>query len=106
MLNMSYPPLLYQRGDDSDNDDLREGEEEEELDADLYEEDESHQFRNDDVYNVDNMSHLGRELREVEDQDQNNADLKNDEQVINELFDARDQSGSPELDAVDMTGLE
>lgn len=105
MLNMSYPPLLYQRGDDSDNDDLREGEEEE-LDADLYEEDESHQFRNDDVYNVDNMSHLGRELREVEDQDQNNADLKNDEQVINDLFDGRDASGSPELDAVDMTGLE
>ena len=74
------------------------------MDADLYEEDESHQFRNDDVYNVDNMSHLGRELREVEDQDQNNADLKDDEQVINELFDGRDQS--PELDAVDMSGLE
>ena len=43
-------------------------------------------------------------FRKVEDQDQNNADLKNDEQVINDLFDGRDPSGSP--DAVDMKGLE
>ena len=52
ILNYSYPPLLYQRGEDSNEDDDGEGEEsEEEMEEEL-----SHnQFPLDDDFNMDNI---------------------------------------------------
>lgn len=89
ILNYSYPPLLYQRGDDSqeddmdedggeDLDDMGEGESTEEED----DEELSHnQFPLDDDFNMENL--MGQDLDDI---DQNNADLRQHEQVIDGLF--------------------
>jgi hypothetical protein len=74
ILNYSYPPLLYQRGDDSQEDD-QDGDEEE-MDGESSEEEEdedlSHnQFPLDDDFNMENL--MGQDL---DDLDQNNADLR------------------------------
>lgn len=76
IMNYSYPPLLYQRGDDSEEDE-GEGEEEEEDSQN------SRQFAidDDDVFNMDDL--MGQDL---DDLDQNNADLKQQEQVVDGLF--------------------
>ena len=78
ILNYSYPPLLYQRGDESE-DDQDDGEdgmgEDDELNDDDDEDLSHNQFPLDDDFNVENL--LGRELGGIDDDvDINNADLR------------------------------
>ena len=75
IMNYSYPPLLYQRGDDSEEEGDMGEEEEEDSDS-------AGQYNLDgDDFNMDNL--MGQDL---DDLDQNNADLKQQEQVIDGLF--------------------
>ena len=90
ILNYSYPPLLYQRGDDSEEE--SESEEEEQMDSD---EDDSHnQFALDDDFN---MNIMGQDL---DDLDMNNADLRQHDQQIDEFFAKDDQE--PKIDVSDI----
>lgn len=73
ILNYSYPPLLYQRGDDSE-DEEESGEDEEESD------DSHNQFALDDDFN---MNIMGQDL---DDLDMNNADLRQHDKQIDEFF--------------------
>lgn len=78
ILNYSYPPLLYQRGDDSDDEDGDQGEGEE---GDDYDDDDPSQH-NESL--DDQMGDLrGRELGDPDDLDEENADLR--QQHLDEL---------------------
>jgi len=78
ILNYSYPPLLYQRGDDSEDEDGDQGEGED-LGDDYEDDDLSHNQSLD-----DQMGDLrGRELGDPDDLDEENADLR--QQQMDEL---------------------
>jgi hypothetical protein len=64
-MNYSYPPLLYQRGDDSEEDEGEEEEEEEEYDSN------SNVLDDNDPFQIQNI--IGQELEDI---DYNNADLR------------------------------
>lgn len=99
-MNYSYPPLLYQRGDDSE--DEEEGMDEEEEDS----QGSHNQFAldDDDIFNMENL--MGHDLDEL---DNNNADLKQHEQVIDGLFegDQGENDQSPDgIENVDISDIQ
>lgn len=100
IMNYSYPPLLYQRGDDSEED---EGEDEEDEEEDS--QNSNFQLDEDDVFNMENL--MGQDL---DDLDHNNADLKQQEQVIDGLFRgeaAENDDGSPDgIENVDISDIQ
>jgi Leucine-rich repeat (LRR) protein len=75
IMSYSYPPLLYQRGDDSDEEFGGEEDEEESDSAGVY------NLDGEDGFNMENL--MGQDL---DDLDQNNADLKQQEEIIDGLF--------------------
>lgn len=101
IMNYSYPPLLYQRGDDSEEDEGEDEEEEEE------ESQNSRQFAldDDDVFNMEDL--MGQDL---DDLDQNNADLKQQEQVVDGLFqndqDEHDEESPDGIENVDISDIQ
>ena len=59
IMNYSYPPLLYQRGDDSEED---EGEDEEDEEEDS--QNSNFQLDDDDVFNMENL--MGQDLDDLD----------------------------------------
>ena len=94
IMNYSYPPLLYQRGDDSDED------EDDDDNEDDSENSQQFQLDDDEAFNMNNL--MGQDL---DDLDHNNADLKHQEQVVDGLF-AHDQQDDEMEDDNSPDGIE
>lgn len=99
ILSYSYPPLLYQRGDDSEEDEedfMGEGEEDEDDSAGGY------NLDGDDGFDMENL--MGQDL---DDLDQHNADLKQQEEIIDGLFAQNHELDSPDgIENVDISDIQ
>lgn len=98
ILNYSYPPLLYQRGDDSEEEEFQgEGEEMESS----QDNDNSYNIDGDDGLDMNDL--MGQDLDDI---DQNNADLKQQEQVLDNLFPGNDLESPTEIENVDISDIQ